>query len=90
MNLISPRLLLACVAIGLTSGCVTATVDEMTFNEPVEGIGDSSVVILGRRHLGRGVGGPGVAGHGPQPRHATVVDRQKELAGGRHNVWAPC
>ena len=50
MNLISPRLLLACVAIGLTSGCVTATVDEMTFNEPVEGIGDSSVVILGRRH----------------------------------------
>ena len=32
------------------SGCVTSTVDEMVFNEPVEGIGDSSVVILGRRH----------------------------------------
>ncbi|KZX58560.1 hypothetical protein A3709_18240 [Halioglobus sp. HI00S01] len=41
-------------AIGLiviaTSGCVTSTVDEMVFNEPVEGIGDSTVVILGRRH----------------------------------------
>ncbi len=34
----------------LLQGCVTATVDEMVFNEPVEGIGDSSVVILGRRH----------------------------------------
>ncbi len=32
------------------SGCVTSTVDEMIFNEPVEGIGDQSVVILGRRH----------------------------------------
>lgn len=34
----------------LLTGCVTATVDEMVFNEPVEGIGDASVVILGRRH----------------------------------------
>ena len=34
----------------LASGCVTSTVDEMVFNEPVEGIGDSTVVILGRRH----------------------------------------
>ncbi len=34
----------------LLQGCVTATVDEMTFLEPTEGIGDSSVVILGRRH----------------------------------------
>ena len=33
-----------------TSACVTSTVDEMVFNEPLEGIGDSSVVILGRRH----------------------------------------
>lgn len=33
-----------------TSGCVTSSVDEMVFNEPTEGIGDSSVVILGRRH----------------------------------------
>lgn len=32
------------------SGCVTSTVDEMVFNEPTEGIGDSTVVILGRRH----------------------------------------
>lgn len=34
----------------LLSGCVTSTVDEMVFNEPIEGIGDASVVILGRRH----------------------------------------
>ncbi|MCP4830503.1 MAG: hypothetical protein GY889_16660 [Proteobacteria bacterium] len=34
----------------LLSGCVTSTVDEMIYNEPVEGIGESSVVILGRRH----------------------------------------
>ncbi|QFU77718.1 hypothetical protein EY643_02095 [Halioglobus maricola] len=33
-----------------TAACVTSTVDEMVFNEPVEGIGDSTVVILGRRH----------------------------------------
>ena len=31
-------------------GCVNATVDEMTFMEPTEGIGDASVVIMGRRH----------------------------------------
>ena len=36
--------------IATTSACVTSTVDEMVFNEPLEGIGDSSVVILGRRH----------------------------------------
>lgn len=34
----------------LLTGCVTSTVDEMVFNAPVEGIGDSTVVILGRRH----------------------------------------
>ena len=34
----------------LTTGCVTSTVDEMVFNEPLAGIGDSTVVILGRRH----------------------------------------
>lgn len=44
------RFALLCLACGLASGCVTATVDEMVFNEPIEGIGDSSVVILGRRH----------------------------------------
>jgi hypothetical protein len=37
-------------ALCLLTGCVTATVDEMVFNEPTEGIGDSTVVILGRRH----------------------------------------
>ncbi len=37
-------------AIVLLSGCVTATVDKVVFNEPLEGIGDATVVILGRRH----------------------------------------
>ena len=45
----APRLLLV-ASIALISACVTSTVDEMVFNEPLEGIGDSSVVILGRRH----------------------------------------
>lgn len=40
--------LLACCA--TLGGCVTATVDEMVYNAPLEGIGDASVVILGRRH----------------------------------------
>jgi hypothetical protein len=44
------RTLLVCAGIALTPACVTSTVDEMVFNEPTEGIGDSSVVILGRRH----------------------------------------
>jgi hypothetical protein len=44
------RTLLMGGTIALTSACVTSTVDEMVFNEPLEGIGDSSVVILGRRH----------------------------------------
>ncbi|WP_116367219.1 hypothetical protein [Parahaliea mediterranea] len=43
------RASLLILALPLT-GCVTATVDEMVFNEPVHGIGDASVVILGRRH----------------------------------------
>ena len=42
-------LLLPAVAAVLT-GCVNASVDEMVFNEPTEGIGDASIVILGRRH----------------------------------------
>lgn len=41
--------LLVGVSLGL-GGCVTSTVDEMVFNAPVDGIGDSTVVILGRRH----------------------------------------
>ena len=36
--------------VAMTSACVTSTVDQMVFNEPTEGIGDSTVVILGRRH----------------------------------------
>ena len=44
------RTLLLCACFALVSACVTSTVDEMTYNEPIEGIGDSSVVILGRRH----------------------------------------
>ena len=31
-------------------GCVTANVDEMTFDAPVAGMVDGSIVILGRRH----------------------------------------
>jgi hypothetical protein len=41
--------LLVFAALGLTSGCVTSTVDEMVFNEPTEALGDASIVILGRR-----------------------------------------
>ena len=40
----------AMLILALLQGCVTSTVDEMVFNEPLAGIGDSSVVILGRRH----------------------------------------
>ncbi len=42
--------LLLIVLTAMLGGCVSATVDEMTFNEPTAGIGDASVVILGRRH----------------------------------------
>ena len=44
------RWLGAALIVFLLGGCVNATVDEMTYNEPVAGIGESSVVILGRRH----------------------------------------
>jgi hypothetical protein len=50
MNASFIRMLTVCASLSLTAACVTSTVDEMTFNEPTEGIGDSSVVILGRRH----------------------------------------
>ncbi len=39
-------LLFACVTL---QACVNATVDQMVYNAPEAGIGDSSVVILGRR-----------------------------------------
>ena len=35
---------------GLLGGCVTANVDEMTFDAPVAGMADGSIVVLGRRH----------------------------------------
>jgi len=35
---------------GALTACVAATVDEMVVNEPTEGIGEASSVILGRRH----------------------------------------
>ena len=47
------RLLRSTFVLSITvvlTACVTATVDEMVFNEPTEGIGEASIVILGRRH----------------------------------------
>lgn len=49
MSKVLQRLLPLASIIVLLTGCVTATVDQMIFNEPTEGIGDSTVVILGRR-----------------------------------------
>jgi hypothetical protein len=49
MNL-RPIVFSACLMPWL-AGCVNSTVDQMVFNTPgIEGIGDASVVILGRRH----------------------------------------
>jgi len=42
--------LLSVFSAALLTGCVTSTVDEMVFNAPTEGVGEASVVILGRRH----------------------------------------
>jgi hypothetical protein len=50
MRIFSIRNLLLCAVIALTSACVTSEVDQMVYNEPTAGIGDASVVILGRRH----------------------------------------
>ena len=50
MRIFSLRKLLLCAGIALTSACVTSEVDQMVYNEPTAGIGDASVVILGRRH----------------------------------------
>ena len=44
------RVLLLGGAMAAGSGCVTSTVDQMVFTKPTEGLGDSTVVILGRRH----------------------------------------
>ncbi len=48
-SFVKVTLLLSTVAAILT-GCVNASVDQIVFNEPTEGIGDASIVILGRRH----------------------------------------
>jgi hypothetical protein len=47
---VSHKPILLTLLIVTLSGCVTSTVDEMVFNEPTDGIGDATVVILGRRH----------------------------------------
>jgi hypothetical protein len=44
------RTALICTGLSLISACVTSTVDEMVYNAPAEGLGEDSVVILGRRH----------------------------------------
>ena len=44
------RLTLPLIVILFLGGCVTANVDEMTFDAPIAGIGEGAVVILGRRH----------------------------------------
>lgn len=43
------RWLLAAPLLAAASGCVTSRVDQQVFNEPAKGIGDATVVILGRR-----------------------------------------
>jgi hypothetical protein len=50
VNIASLRLPALGILSAFLAGCVTSTVDEMVFNEPTMGIGDSTVVILGRRH----------------------------------------
>ena len=47
MNRAVPAIVLLTALLG---GCVTANVDEMTFDAPVAGMADGSIVILGRRH----------------------------------------
>jgi hypothetical protein len=44
------RHFLVCAGIFLTPACVTSNVDQTVYNEPIAGIGNASVVILGRRH----------------------------------------
>ena len=61
------------------SGCVTATVDEMVFNEPSAGIGDATVVILGRRHASDYETEPGFIDC--VGKHITNRDRSIEVLG---------
>ncbi|MEQ9462575.1 MAG: hypothetical protein RJQ10_02850 [Haliea sp.] len=44
------RLAIAACLLPWLTACVNSTVDQMVFNTPGAGIGDASVVILGRRH----------------------------------------
>ena len=38
------------MGLAMLDGCVTASVDEMTFDAPTAGMSDGSLVVLGRRH----------------------------------------
>jgi hypothetical protein len=44
------QLLLLTAVISCTPACVTSSVDQQVFNKPEAGVGDATVVILGRRH----------------------------------------
>jgi hypothetical protein len=44
------RIAMSLASAFLLQGCVTAKIDEMTYNRPEAGVGASSVVLLGRRH----------------------------------------
>jgi hypothetical protein len=50
MRIVSVRNLLLYAGIALTQACVTSEIDQRVASEPAAGIGDASVVILGRRH----------------------------------------
>jgi hypothetical protein len=69
------RALLAGAIASLVSGCVTATVDQMVYNKPENGIGDATVVILGRRHA---------SDYDTEPDFVECVG--DHLAGGEDNI----
>ena len=45
-----PLLPLILMSVAMLGGCVTASVDEMTFDTATAGMTDGNLVILGRRH----------------------------------------
>ncbi|MBP6682786.1 MAG: hypothetical protein KA159_05690 [Halioglobus sp.] len=69
------RALLAGAFTGLVSGCVTATVDQMVYNKPENGIGEATVVVLGRRHA---------SDYDTEPDFVECVG--DHLAGGEDNI----
>jgi len=69
------RALLAGAITGLVSGCVTATVDQMVYNKPENGIGEATVVVLGRRHA---------SDYDTEPDFVECVG--DHLAGGEDNI----